>query len=197
MGMKDPDFLNFAKLAREREERTMKAKRLILDVAAALIVLFTIQGCSLGTQLRSETADPKGIEGTYDLFTYGCRYPDDIEHAAFLIAPDKAGMVEFYVPATSYKVKRGLPADQALAEANKHVRCGVRTVEAIRVHRIPDGSGGTLGFEILPRYPATNVGGMDPLNVSYALKDGKITVYIKLFPNVERMLNRSSSGGGQ
>jgi len=175
----------------------MKAMRQILVVAAALIVLFTIQGCSYGTQLRTESADPKGIEGTYDLFTYGCRYPDDIEHAAFLIAPDKASMVELYVPATSYKVKKGIPADQALAEANTHVRCGVRTVEAIRVLRIPDGSGGTLGFEILPRYPATDVGGMDPLNVSYALKDGKITVYIRLFPDVEKKLYRSSSGGGQ
>ena len=175
----------------------MEAMRQILVVAAALIVLFTIQGCSYGTQLRTESADPKGIEGTYDLFTYGCRYPDDIEHAAFLIAPDKASMVELYVPATSYKVKKGIPADQALAEANTHVRCGVRTVEAIRVLRIPDGSGGTLGFEILPRYPATDVGGMDPLNVSYALKDGKITVYIRLFPDVEKKLYRSSSGGGQ
>ncbi|NTW59693.1 MAG: hypothetical protein HGB21_04235 [Nitrospirae bacterium] len=175
----------------------MKAKRQILGFAAALIVIFTIQGCSLGTQLRTETADPKTITGTYDLLLYGCRYPDDIEHAAFLITPDKAGMVELYVPATSYKVKRGLPAGQAFAEANTHVRCGVRTVEAIRVLRIPDGSGGTLGFEILPRYPATDLGGMDPLNVSYALKDGKITVYITLFPQVERELYRSSSGGGQ
>jgi hypothetical protein len=175
----------------------MKATKQILEVAAALIVLFAIQGCSLGTQLQTETADPKGIEGTYDLFTYGCRYPNDIEHAAFLIAPDKAGMVEFYVPATSYKVKQGLPADQALAEADTHVRCGVRTVEAIRVHRIPDGSGGTLGFEVLPRYSATEVGGMDPLIVSYALKDGKITVYIRLLPDVEKKLHGPRSGGGQ
>ena len=173
----------------------MKATKQILEVAAALIVLFTIQGCSFGTQLRTEPADPKGIVGTYDLFTYGCRYPDDIEHAAFLIAPDKAGMVELYVPATSYKVKRGLPADQALAEANTHIRCGVRTVEATRLLRIPDGSGGTLGFEVLPRYPATDLGGMDPLNVSYTLKDGKITIYIKLFPNAERLLNQQSLGG--
>ena len=169
----------------------MKAKRQILNVAAALIVTFTIQGCSLGTQLRTETTDPKGIEGTYDLFTYGCRFPDDIEHAAFLITPDKAGMVELYVPATSYKVKRGVPAEQALAEANKHVRCGVRTVEAVRVHRIPDGSGGTLGFEVLPRYPFTDVGGMDPLSVSYALEDGKIIVYINLLPMAERQLRHS------
>jgi hypothetical protein len=196
MGMKTPGFLDLAILAREREERTMKAKRQVLEVAAALIVLFIIQGCSFGTQLLTVPADPKGIEGTYDLFTYGCRYPDDIEHAAFLIAPDKASMVELYVPATSYKIKRGLPADQAFAEANTHVRCGVRTVQAIRFLRIPDGSGGTLGFEVLPRYAATEVGGMDPLNVSYTLKDGKVTVYIKLFPDVERAVSRSSVGGG-
>ena len=169
----------------------MKATRQILEVAAALIVVFTIQGCNLGTQLLTETADPKGIEGTYDLFLYGCRYPNDIQHAAFLITPDKASIVQLYVPATSYKVKRAVPADQALAEANTHVRCGVRTVEAVRVHRIPDGSGGTLGFEILPRYPATDVGGMDPLFVDYALKDGKITVYIKLSPASEQQLMRS------
>jgi hypothetical protein len=175
----------------------MKATRQVLEVAAALIVIFAIQGCSPGTQLRTATADPKDIKGTYDLFTYGCRYPTDLEHAAFLIAPDKAGMVELYVPATSYKVKRGIPADQALAEADKHVRCGVRTVVAIRVHRIPDGSGGTLGFEVLPRYSATEVGGMDPLNVSYALKDGKITVYIRLLPDVEKKLYGAPSGGAR
>jgi hypothetical protein len=67
--------------------------------------------------------------------------------------------VELYVPATSYKVKRGIPADQAIAEADSHVRCGVRKVVAIRVRRIPDGSGGTLGFEVLPRYSATEVWG--------------------------------------
>lgn len=175
----------------------MKVKRQILDVAAALIVIFTIQGCSHGTQLRTESADPKGIEGTYDLFTYGCRYPTDLEHAAFLIASDKAGMVDLYVPTTSYKVKRGIPAGQALAEADTHVRCGVRTVVAISVHRIPDGSGGTLGFEVLPRFSATEVGGMDPLNVSYTLKDGKITVYIRLLPDVEKKLYGSPSGGGR
>ena len=172
----------------------MKVTRHFLDVAAALIVIFTIQGCSLGTQLRTESADPKGIEGTYDLFTYGCRYPTDIEHAAFLIASEKAGMVELYVLPTSYKVKRGIPADQALAEADTHVRCGVRKVVAIRVRRIPDGSGGTLGFEVLPRYPATEVGGVDPLDVSYSLKDGKITVYIRLLPDVEKKVSGPSGG---
>jgi len=174
----------------------MNATKQILGSAAALIVLFAIQGCSHGPQLRTESADPTRIEGTYDLFTYGCRFPKDIEHAAFLIAPDKAGMVELYVPATSYKIKRGMPADYALAEAEAHVRCGIRTVLSSRVHRIPDGSGGTLGYEVLPRYAPTEVGGMDPLTVSYSLKDGKVTVYIRLLPDVEKKMN-SPSGGGQ
>ena len=177
-----------------KEGSPMKCSRPALLLFALFIIVASVTGCLLGTQLNTETADPKTITGTYDLLLYGCRYPDDIEHAAFLIAPERAGMVELYVPATSYKVKRGIPADQALAEANTHVRCGVRKVETIRVHRIPDGSGGTLGFEVLPRYSATEVGGMDPLNVSYSLKDGKITVYIRLLPDVEKKVSGPSGG---
>jgi hypothetical protein len=173
----------------------MQATGQILGVSIALIVLLTIQGCSHGTLLRTKTADPKGIEGTYDLFTYGCRHPKDIEHVAFLIEPGKAGMVEFYFPDKSLKVKSGLSADKALTEADTHARCGDRMVEAIRVHRILDGSGGTLGFEVLPRYSLSEVGAMDPVNVSYVLKDGKIGVYIQLQPGVELKLQGGSRGG--
>jgi hypothetical protein len=173
----------------------MKATRQILGVAAAMIVLFTIQGCSYGTLLQTRAADPKDIAGTYDLFTYGCRSPKDIEHVAFLIEPDKAGMVQFYFSDKSYNVKSGLSADKALAEADAHVRCGVRTVSAVRVQRILDGSGGTLGFEVLPRYALSEVGGMDPVNVSYVLKDGKIAVYIQLQPGLELKLHEGTGGG--
>ena len=175
----------------------MNNPRAVLLLFSLFLIVASLSGCALGTQLQTETADPKGIQGTYDLYTYGCRYPDDIEHAAFLIAPDKAGMVELYVPATSYKVKRGLPADKALAEADAFVRCGIHTVTELRVHRIPDGSNGTIGYEILPRYPYYDEGGTDPLLVSYTLKDGKVTVYIRLFPDVERKLNLQFPGSGQ
>jgi hypothetical protein len=175
----------------------MNNPRAVLLLFSLFLIVASLSGCALGTQLQTETADPKGIQGTYDLYTYGCRYPDDIEHAAFLIAPDKAGMVELYVPATSYKVKRGLPADKALAEADAFVRCGIHTVTELRVHRIPDGSNGTIGYEILPRYPYYDVGGTDPLLVSYMLKDGKVTVYIRLSPDVDRRLNLEFPGSGQ
>jgi len=175
----------------------MKYSRPALLFFALFVLVASLSGCALGTRLDSETADPRTITGTYDLLLYGCRYPDDLERAVFLIAPDKTGMVDLFVPATSYKVKRGLPYEKALAEADAFVRCGNHTVTELRVHRIPDGGSGTIGYEILPRYAYYDDGGTDPLFVNYTLKDGRITVYIRLFPDVERKLNRQSPGGGQ
>ena len=167
--------------------------------AAFLMAMSILQGCALGKQLHTQTADPKTIVGTYDLILYGCRYPEDYEHAAFLIAPDTRYPVSLFVPDTSYKVKKGMPVEKALSEAEAFVRCGTHTVTETRVHRIPDDSGGTIGYEILPRYPATEVSGSDPLLVSYSLKDGRVTVFIRLFHDVERGLDLrdvpGSSGG--
>lgn len=162
------------------------------------LLVAAMSGCVKGTQLLTTSADPKALTGTYDLFLYGCRYPADLEHAAFLIEPEKSPMVDLFVRETAVTIKRGLSADSALAEANKFVRCGNRTVESIRFQRIPDGSGGTLGYEMLPRYPVTDDGGMDPLLVNYSLKDGKIFVYIQLSPEAERTANSqfSPAGGG-
>lgn len=173
----------------------MKSRRFVFMLSSFVLLAAILSGCALGTQIKTETADPKTIQGTYDLYTYGCRYPNDLEHAAFLIVPEKSNMVDLFVPATSFKIKRGLPADQALSEANTHVRCGVRTVQEIRIQRILDGDTGTLGYEILPRFVQTDEGGMDPLLVSYSLKDGKVIVYIRLFPDVERKMNKQFHGG--
>ena len=48
----------------------MKATRHFLDVAAALIVIFTIQGCSLGTQLRTEVSS---VTATVESIDYNAR----------------------------------------------------------------------------------------------------------------------------
>jgi len=163
--------------------------------AALLIAMTVLQGCALGKQLQTETADPGSIAGMYDLVLYGCRYPDDIEHAAFLISPDSRYPVSLFVPDTSYTMKKGLQAEKALSEADAFVRCGIHTVTETRVHRIPDDSGGTIGYEVLPRYLPYDVGGSDPLLVSYSLKDGKVTVFIRLFPDVERRLDQMDVPG--
>jgi hypothetical protein len=161
-----------------------------------LMAMLVLQGCAFGKQLQTQTADPKIISGTYDLYLYGCRYPEDYEHAAFLISPEAKYPVSLFVLDTSYKVKKGLEAEKALTEAEAFVRCGNHTVSETRVHSIPDDSGGIIGYEILPRYPVTESSGIDPLLVSYSLKDGKIIVYIRLAPEVERSLNQMTAPGG-
>jgi hypothetical protein len=163
--------------------------------AALVITMLVLQGCTFGLQLQTRTADPKTIVGTYDLYLYGCRYPEDYEHAAFLISSSTKYPITLLVPDASYKVKRGLESEKALSEADAFVRCGNHTVTETRIHRIPDDSGGTIGFEVLPRYSFTDAGGSDPLLVSYSLKDGKVTVYIRLYPEVERTLNQMDAPG--
>jgi len=169
-----------------------------LILAIICIAMLALQGCAIGKQLQTQTADPKMITGTYDLILYGCRYPEDYEHVALLISPEAKYTVNLLVLDVSVKVKKGLSAEKALSEADAFVRCGSHTVTETRVHRIPDDSGGTIGYEVLPRYPPTDAGGSDPVLVSYSLKDGKVTVYIRLYPEVERRLNQMSTpaGGG-
>jgi len=162
-------------------------------LAAVLLAMSVLQGCAFGKQLRTETADPKTIAGTYDLMMYGCRYPTDYEKAAFLISSQSRYPVTLIVSDTSQKVKKGLPADQALSEAEAFVRCGVHAVEGTRVLRVLDDSGGTIGYEVLARYPVTEAAGIDPLLVNYSLKEGKITVYIQLLPQAERKLSQPTS----
>ncbi len=161
--------------------------------AALLMAMSVLLGCALGKRLQTESADPNAITGTYDLILYGCRYPDDIENAAFMISGESAYPVSFFVPDTSYKTKKGLPVKEAFIQADSFVRCGIHTVTETRVHRIPDDRGGTIGYEVLPRYLPYDIGGTDPLLVSYSLKDGKVTVFIRLFPDVERRLNRTDA----
>jgi hypothetical protein len=160
--------------------------------AALLMTLLALQGCATGKQLQTAITDLKTITGSYDLYLYGCRYPADYEHAAFLISPDAKYPVELFVH-DKYEIKKGLQADKALSEAYAFVRCGNHVVEDVRVLRIPDDSGGTIGYEVLPRYPFTDLSGADPLLVSYSLKEGKVIVYIRISPEVERKLN--SVGG--
>ena len=164
--------------------------------SAFLMAFLVLQGCAIGKQLQTTTADPKTITGTYDLYLYGCRYPEDYEHAAFLISPDAKYPVELFVRDSSYQVKKGVQAEKALSEAEAFIRCGNHTVTESRVHRIPDGNGGTIGYEVLPRYPVTNAIGSDPLLVSYSLKDGKITVNIRLSPEAERRQNHMGVPSG-
>jgi hypothetical protein len=173
----------------------MKTAKQAAAAGALVTILLLCHGCMYGTQLNSELTDPNTLNGTFDLMLYGCRYPDDIENAAFLVPADSKIPLELFVTDTSYKVKKGLSADKAFSEADAFVRCGIHTVQETRFHRVLDNTGAVVGYDVIPRYLPYDIYGSDPLLVTYSLLAGKVTVHIRLRPEVERQMMMDDTPG--
>jgi hypothetical protein len=163
--------------------------------AILLLALSTHQAYATGKQLETESAGKTTITGTYTVLLYGCRYADDIENAVILVSEGSRYPVEIYAPETRYKVKKGLDAKKALAEAKAFVKCGVHTVWQTQTRRIRDDAGGTIGYELRPLYYPYDVGAADVLLISYSLKGNKVTAYIRLTLEMENRLNRERRPG--
>ncbi len=159
-----------------------------------LLLTAFLASCVPGKQLIPSEAKSGDVTGTYTLLLYGCHYPEDVKDVAILVAEGSKYPLEIYDIGTSYKVIKGVPADEALREADAFVRCSAHRVTRTELRRIPDDSGGTIGYEIRPIYFPLEFGFSDILLVSYALKDGTVMAYIRLNPTVERELESSGDG---
>jgi hypothetical protein len=138
-----------------------------------------------GLQLSTTSADRTRISGTYTLLLYGCHYPDQIENVAILVDENSRYPLEIYDLDTSFKVKKGVPAQQAIAEAEAFVRCSFHSVWQTQVSAIMDERGGSIGYEFRPLYAVTEFGMPDVLLISYSLKDGKVRASIRKSPEME------------
>lgn len=172
----------------------MKIPNNLFTASACLVVALILQACVSGTRLMAKPADPSEVQGTYTLLLYGCRYPDDLENMAILVQEGGPYPVEIYAPDFMYKVKKGLPAPQALAEAEKFIACSFHNLWTSVLRKIPDEAGRTIGYEMKPLYVPWEIGVPEVLLSSYSLKNGKVTVYIVLDPLVEK---RKNTGDGQ
>lgn len=164
--------------------------------ATVLLLSLMLQSCVAGMQLRTASADRTRIDGTYTLMLYGCHYPDQIENVAILVDESGRYPIEIYDLETSFKVKKGVPAQEAIAEAEAFVRCSFHTVWQTRVSRILDDRGGSLGYEFRPLYAVTEFGTSDVLLISYSLKEGKVRAYIRKSPDLEDRFNGGGDGRG-
>ena len=174
----------------------MKRLKNIMGSATLLLTLILLQSCTLGTQLNTELADPKLITGTYTLLLYGCHYPEQIDNVAILVDKNSKYPLEIYDIKTSYSVENDVPAQQALEKADAFVRCSSHRVSQTQLTRIPDDSNGTVGYEVRPLYTPTEFGTPDVLIINYALKDGKIRVYIKKTRQAEEKSGSRGRGTG-
>ncbi len=172
----------------------MFISRTMLPATLLLVLLPTVYGNAASRQLSTESADPARISGTFTVYLYGCRYPDDIENIALLVSDTSRYPLEIYSPASRYTVKKKIAAQQALADARAFVKCSVRRVWQTQVRRIIDDTGGTVGYEVRPLYDPLETGSADVLFTSYALKNGTITAYIRLARGMENrpFLDRGS-----
>jgi hypothetical protein len=159
--------------------------------AAILVMTGMLQSCMTGMQLTTTSADKKLIAGTYSLLLYGCHYPEQIDNVAILVEENSKYPLEIYDIDTSYTVKKSIPAQQAIAEADAFVRCSSHRILETQITRIPDDSGGTMGYEVRPLYVVMEFGTPDVLRINYSLMNGKVRVYIKKAPQVE---DRSGNG---
>ena len=163
-------------------------------LAVFLPALLLFEACA-GTQLITQPADPALIRGTYTLYLYGCHYPDDRETAAFLVARDARYPFELYSPESSYTVKDGLQAEEALAEADAFLRCGMHSIWYTRLRLIPDDHGGRMGYELVPVYMPYDGGVGDVLTITYELRDGKVRTVIRPNPRRDRDAWNTETGG--
>jgi len=158
------------------------------------VLVMALTACAPGTQLLTSEAQPAAVTGTYTLLLYGCHYPDDVKDVAILLDERSTQPFEIYDIKTSYKVKKGVPAQEALSEAEAFIRCSSHRVNYTGLRSIPDGAGGILGYEVRPLYFPTEFGFPDIMLINYVMtKDGMIRAYIKLHPDVEKQL--AASGG--
>ena len=165
-------------------------KKILYHIVPTLVVIsffLTIISCVHGIYLRTEGATVAEISGTYTLILYGGRYSNDIETIAILDKEDDKHTFEVYAPEFDYKIKRGVPAKEALEEAERFVKFH-RSFWQSRLSKIIDPTGYTIGYEIRPLYYPSDYGYTDVLDVRYVIQESKVIVTINLIPEVRRML---------
>ncbi len=154
---------------------------------AALLVL---NSCITGKRLDIQGAVPTDIQGTYTLILYGCRYPNDLENLAILYADGGPLTFEMFSLKTTYRVKTGLPADEALKQAEQFLTCSIDYWKT-QLSKIVDQEGAIAGYELRPLYAPYKYGIMDVLFIHYWLRGNKVTVYIKLYPDIEKAIENA------
>ncbi len=178
----------------------MKKNNLFFSGSIVLFLALTLNGCVPGKHLMPSDAKPAEMTGNYTLLLYGCHYASEVKNAAFFVEEGSKYPLEIFDLDSSYKTIKGLTVQQALAKAESFLRCSSYAVWQTVLRRIPDDSGGTIGYEMRPLYIPYQLGQADVLDINYFLKNEKVRAYIMLDRNVERNLEAAGdsdrSGNG-
>jgi len=167
----------------------MNKKTLNLIFIFSAVLTFSCTSAHFAQLKREPVRDENTITGSFTLILHGNRYGDDFKTVAFLDTEGDEYTFEPYAPAFDYSVTMPLKAEEALKEAVRFVS-DHESVRTVRISRIADRQGVTLGYEARPLYRNTRFPRSDLLDVSYYLEGKKVVIYIRLKHFVERYLDR-------
>jgi len=157
-----------------------------------LAAFLLLNSCMTGKRLDIKGTVPADIQGTYALLLYGCKYGNDLENLAILYRDEGPFTFEIYSLPTSYRIMKGLSADEALKQADKFLRCSTDYWKT-QLSKIVDREGTIAGYELRPLYAPYQYGHMDVLDINYWLRDSKVTVYIKLDTDTQKSIENNGS----
>ncbi len=153
----------------------------------AVAITCSLTSCAGGQYLKTAATGPSGLTGNYTLILYGCRYSADVENVAILAREDVQYTFNVYAPEFDYKVKKHVPAREALKEAEDFVRCHYAFWRS-RLSKIMAPEGNILGYEVRPLYSTLEFGYPDILDINYLVQGTKVTVNISLIRELRRPL---------
>jgi hypothetical protein len=160
-------------------EENMDTLRTLTKTLILFSLLTFVYSCASDRYLRTERAGPAELAGTYTLFLHGVRYSDDVENVAILDKEGDMYSFEIYAPEYDYSVQKGLPAKEALEEAERHVGHH-RDFMRSRLSKIIDKEGNIIGYELRPLYHLDRFGQSDILYIDYMTKDNRVITTIRL-----------------
>lgn len=165
---------------------------LIVFVAGWALTSGVASACE--KRLKTEAAKASDVTGTYTLILFGGTFADDLETFAMLDLEGDQYTLEPYAPEFRYRIKKGVPAKEALEEARKFVSSH-NAFWRSELSSILDPEGHTIGYEVRPLYQPFVHGVSDVLDINYWLKkDNKVKVTIRFAPALE---NTRFPGGAE
>lgn len=162
----------------------MKTVKINMVILMSLMIFSASVSLAHATRyLKTEEAKEIEVAGTFTLILYGGGHINDLETLAILDKEEDQYEFEPYAPEFDYKVKKGVPAGEALNESRKFVGFH-NAFWRSQLNKILDEKGNTIGYEVRPLYRPFVYGRDDLLEVYYRIKDGKVIVYIRLVPEI-------------
>ncbi len=146
-----------------------------------LMGIFCIDSCAGPRYLTAVSARPEEMAGTYDIYLYGHRYAGDFKNIVFLIPQGGRYVFELYAAEFDYTLKKCIPADAAIEEAEEFVKFHY-SFRRSQLSKVLDYEGRVVGYELRPLYYDFSYS--DVLDVHYIIKDDKVIASVGLKPEI-------------